>query len=171
MKNRKHQARSQACVLGMLALLRLFPILSTPPHTIIIALVTLVVMTRNLSSVPTMYQALCQAPLYLILTTTLWSSTTICFIWKPGELKKKQKTDYQSSLVCPTLLSQPRPLWYTGWMLSPPTQPNCSLPDSKISISLSILTPQSSFVLNHLITRLINSFQELVPGPVHRALI
>lgn len=90
MKNRKHQARSQACVLGMLALLRLFPILSTPPHTIIIAHVTLVVMTRNLSSVPTMYQALCQAPLYLILTTTLWSSTTICFIWKPGELKKKK---------------------------------------------------------------------------------
>lgn len=107
MKNRKHQARSQACVLGMLALLRLFPILSTPPHTIIIALVTLVVMTRNLSSVPTMYQALCQAPLYLILTTTLWSSTTICFIWKPGELKKKKKLIIRAvwsvRLYCPNL--------------------------------------------------------------------
>ena len=54
--------------------------------------------------------------------------------------------------------------------LRPPTQPYCSLPDSRVCpLPLESQAPVL-IVLNHLETRPINSLQDLDLGPVHLAL-
>lgn len=78
----------------------------------------------------------------------------VCLTWKTGE----KESDSQSSLwsvwlYCPNLKHSGTLLKPSGLLL----RPTVLSQTQKSALSLSILLPQSSFVLNHCVTRPLNS--------------